>query len=381
MQLQSILAAAGLAASTQALLLPPEISASENDMVTTLPVPTDANLDIPMIAESQSLKLKCPGCPVRLPHHWKGHSEEERISTHIPSHLTLDFKVDSSESVDRLLLNGFELYPNSNPFGNVLTAALQPDVPDRRKKLPSHFKGPRPLNIQPLGFGLQTTPVLTSDEDALELVNVELQIIEVGNVFVDGIPNVQVKLVKTPAGKLMIGAVETIDSETPQNPMDKQEECATMLCKWKAMVMQKISELRKSKGCGRFKGHSQSEGATSDDSQRKHRLELLIKNTFSHILVPIVIGIMAGVTAGMLGMLVGTFIVFLWHTFVRRPAICRRNRAHGHCHKATREEAAVAGEKSGLMENQEEVDVESPPPSYVESGVIAVDAKQPENDV
>ncbi|KAI1641490.1 hypothetical protein F4809DRAFT_586920 [Biscogniauxia mediterranea] len=380
MQLQSLIAAAGLAASTQALLLPPEISSSENDMVTTLPVPTDTNLDIPMIAESQSLKLKCPGCPVRLPHHWKGHSEEERINTHIPSHLALDFKVDSSESVDRLLLNGFELYPNSDPFGNVLTAAVQPDIPDRRKKLPSHFKGPRPLNIQPLGFGLQTNPVVTSDEDALELVNVELQIIEVGNVFVDGVPNVQVKLVKTPAGKLMIGAIETTDSETPQNPMDKQEECATMLCKWKAMVMQRINQLRKSKGCGRMKGLSQSDGAASDNNQHKHRFALLLKTAFSHILVPIVIGIMAGVAAGMLGMLVGTFIVFVWHTFVRRSANCRRNRAHGHCHKASRQETAAADEKSGLMEDQEEADVESPPPSYVESGVVAADAKQPEND-
>ncbi|KAI5925719.1 hypothetical protein F4810DRAFT_657756 [Camillea tinctor] len=380
MQLQSIIAAAGLAASTRALLLPPEISASENDMVTTLPIATDANLDIPMIAESQSLKLKCPGCPVRRPHHWKGHSEDDRINTHIPSHLALDFKVDSSEGVDRLLLNGYELYPNSNPFGDVLTAALQPDIPERRKKMPSHFKGPRPLDIQPLGFGMQTSPVFTSDEDALTLVNVELQIIEVGNVFVDGIPNVQVKLVKTPAGKLMIGAIETTDSSTLQNPMDKQEECATMLCKWKAMVMQKINQLRKSKGCGRYKGMSRPEGAAVEDNNRyQHQVGVLLKSIVSHVIIPIVIGIMAGITASMLGMLVGTFVVFLWRTFVRRPVHCRRNQAHGRCHKASDREAVAADEKSGLMEDVEEVDVESPP-SYVESGVAPDNAKKPEND-
>ncbi|KAI1500628.1 hypothetical protein F5X99DRAFT_230867 [Biscogniauxia marginata] len=380
MQLQSLIAAAGLAASANALLLPPEISASDNDIVTTLPVPSDVNLDVPMIAEAQSLKLKCPGCPVRTAHR-KGQSGEGSINTHIPSHLELDFSIDSSNGADRLLLNGFELYPHSNPFVEMLAAPLQPDVPDRRKKLPSHFKGPRPRDIQPLGFGLQTSSVATSEEDALELVNVELQIIEVGNVFVDTIPNVQVKLVKTLSGKLMIGAIETTDSETLRNPMDKQEECATMLCKWKAMVMQKISQFRKSKGCGGFlshaKGSSQPEGSQPDHSQPTHRWGLLLKNIASHILIPVAIGIMAGVTASMLGMLVGTFVVFFWRTFIR-PAKCQRHRKHGHAHKAPQNEAAVADEKSGLMEHQEE-EIDTPP-AYVEAGIVAIDQKQPEND-
>lgn len=315
MQLTSIITAAGLAASTNAILLPPDVSASDNDIISTLPVPVEVDINLPKAAETQNLKLKCPGCPVRIPHHG-----EAKIVNDIPSHLELDFTIEPSDGVDRLLVNNFELYPNADPFRNSLVAAVRPDVVSRKQsKRPTHFKGPQPQNIHSLGFGMQTTPVAKSEEDSLELVMVELDIIEVGDIFIDGIPNVQVKLVKTPSGKLMMGEVETIESSM-RNPMDKQEECATLICKWKAVIMQKLASLRLHKGCGgrpahvkgthdhvKGQGHHGRPHHASDDGEHRgqrpgsHQKNwgLLFKNIASHILLPVAVGILAGVAASM----------------------------------------------------------------------------------
>ncbi|KAI6085286.1 hypothetical protein F4821DRAFT_152751 [Hypoxylon rubiginosum] len=391
MQLTSIITAAGLAASTNAILLPPDVSASDNDIISTLPVPVEVDINLPKAAETQNLKLKCPGCPVRIPHHG-----EAKIVNDIPSHLELDFTIEPSDGVDRLLVNNFELYPNADPFRNSLVAAVRPDVVSRKQsKRPTHFKGPQPQNIHSLGFGMQTTPVAKSEEDSLELVMVELDIIEVGDIFIDGIPNVQVKLVKTPSGKLMMGEVETIESSM-RNPMDKQEECATLICKWKAVIMQKLASLRLHKGCGgrpahvkgthdhvKGQGHHGRPHHASDDGEHRgqrpgsHQKNwgLLFKNIASHILLPVAVGILAGVAASILGMMVGTLVVFLWRLAFRRGG-SRRSHRHGRHHKASHQEAVVEDEKSGLMTGEEDVEA---PPAYLEEGVIVLDDKKSEN--
>ncbi|KAI1206762.1 uncharacterized protein F4807DRAFT_438205, partial [Annulohypoxylon truncatum] len=385
MQLTSIIAAAGLAAyTTNALLLPPEVSEADNHLATTLPVPVDTGF----ANDARRLRLKCPGCQVRIPHH-----ETAEVVNDIPSHLELDFSIETAGSADRLMLNGFELYPNADPFRNSLTAVVRPDVPRRQTKRPTtHYKGPQPQPAQTLGFGMQTRPVSTP-EDSLELVLIDLDIIEVGEVFVDGIPNVQIKLVKTPTGQLMIGDIETTDSETKQNnPMDKQEECTTMLCKWKAIIMQRLASLRLHKGCGGHRAHAKGNGQAKQDgsinvrpmnggdslppSHRERNWGLLFKNIASHILLPVAIGLLAGVAASILGMMVGTFVVFLWRLVARRGS-SRRHHRHGHHHKASHAEAALHDEKSGLMAHVEEDDV--PPPVYVEEGVVVLDDKKTEN--
>ncbi|KAI1337100.1 hypothetical protein F5Y15DRAFT_161207 [Xylariaceae sp. FL0016] len=380
MQLTSLIAAAGLAASTGALLLPPEISASDNDIISTLPIPAETDVEFPNIADTQSLDLKCPGCVVSVG------KDDTAFTNTIPSHLKLDFTIEAAEGTDRLLLNGFELYPSPHPEDvGGLSARVQADIPNRR---PTHFKGmPNTGKVQSLGYGLQTQSVPTTEDDALELVMVELQIIQVGMVFADGIPNVQVKLVKTPSGKLMIGAIDTMDSQTLQkSPMDKQEECTTMLCKWKAIIMQKIAQLRAMQGCGGRTGHM-SAGMRKPahqgqrpyhHEQHNNRMGHLFRNIVYHILLPVAVGVVVGVTASILGMMVGTFIVFLWRTFVRRDSCQRRNKyAHGRCHKAAQHDAAVDDEKSGLMAYHEDADI---PPAYVESGIVASDEKRPESE-
>ncbi len=60
-------------------------------------------------------------------------------------------------------------------------------------------------------------------------------------------------------------------------------------------------------------------------------------------------------------MAVGTLIVSLWRTFVRRPSSHHHHRRHHS--KSVKKEAAVAEEKVGLVENQENEDL---PPAYVD---------------
>ncbi|KAI2464643.1 hypothetical protein F4781DRAFT_412419 [Annulohypoxylon bovei var. microspora] len=386
MQLTSIIAAAGLAAyTTNALLLPPEVSEADNRLATTLPVPISADF----ANDARRLKLKCPGCEVRLPPHHR----MTDTAKDVVRYLELDFSIEPTGSADRLMLNGFELYPNADPFRSSLAAVVLLDT-HRKTKRPMHSKGPQPEAAQALGFGMQTRPISSPEEDSFELVMIDLDIIEVDNVFLDGIPNVQIKLVKTPTGQLMIGDIETTDSEMKQhNPMDKQEECTTFLCKWKAIVMQKLASLRLHKGgCGGHRTHAKGSGQAKQDgainvrpsvgdshppSHRERNWGLLFKNIASHILLPVAIGLLAGVAASILGMMVGTFVVFLWRVVARRGS-SRRHHRHGHHHKASHAEAALHDEKSGLMAHAEEDDV---PPVYIEEGIVVLDDKKTENVV
>ncbi|ORY67664.1 uncharacterized protein BCR38DRAFT_336650 [Pseudomassariella vexata] len=383
MQLTSLLTAAGLAVSaTHAFLLPFPESTTESDVVNTLPVPFNTDVALASTVGARSLDLNCPGCPVHV--HHKGKDGKAKMKTDIPSHLQLDFKIDHAYSGDRLMLNGFELYPHADPTSSTLGAKLLPDMPHRQYG--KHRPGHKQHEAEPdsLGFALHVQPVAKSTEN-LELILVNLQIIEVGNVFIDGIPNVELKLIKSPEGGLMIGGIQTTASETTQKtPMDKQEECTTLLCKWRAMFMQQIAHLRANKHCGgrpgQQVGHVEGHRRPGHHNMHQgHRASWaqLFKNIGAHILLPIAVGIVAGVTASILGMMVGTAIIFLWRTFVR-PAGHRRHHRHAHSiHKAAIKENAADDEKSGLMAHQDVDDVEAPP-AYVEEGLVA--DKKPEND-
>ncbi|KAI0014584.1 hypothetical protein F4780DRAFT_784967 [Xylariomycetidae sp. FL0641] len=388
MKPNSLLAAAGLAASTaDALLLPPDLTLSEDDIISTLPVPVKTEIDVPMIAQSQSLKLKCPGCPIPVGavKDESGEIEATIMMDNIPSHLELDFTIDASEDADKLLLNGWEIYPQSDPFASPLTAVLRPDVASRR---PSQAQATQD-DVKTLGFGLTSHTEPTDDEDDFELTVIDLQIIEVGQVFVGGVPSVQVKLIKTPAGKLMIGNLDTTESETSEKtPMEQLEDCTGFLCKWRALMMQKLGQLRKSKGCHgpasmkdipkpTGEGHRHAHGHAHAHAHAHGLLRLLRIVTF-HVLLPIAIGVLAGITASVIGMMVGTLVVFVWRALFRSAGSRHHHgRARGHSHKAGQNELAAGDEKAGLMEDQEEADV---PPAYVEAGVTNEADKKPENE-
>ncbi|KAK3330936.1 hypothetical protein B0H66DRAFT_528281 [Apodospora peruviana] len=349
--------AAGLiaaSATTHAFLLPPEVSDSDISKLAShideIIAQNAAN------SQRQVVQLDCPGCPVALA------SGGEELNEQ--NHLELTFNVDSQ----RLLVNGFELYPSPDPFSNVFVA---PQVYDAPQSLP-------PAAAQVLGYSLQTQRL--EKEGQMERVLVDLQIIEIGNLFVNNIPGVHIELIKAPSGGLLIGnIIQAIP--TLSTPMDdqKEEECTNMMCKWMAFIREKARQHKPCHGMGpgpvpamhpgagghhghhgpphHGGGHHQG-GPHAHMRPHTHTWGQLFKNIGSHILLPVLVGIVAGVTVSLVGMMVGTVIVSLWRMFFRRGGSSHHYR-HTHHHRAARKEtAAVEEEKSGLMENQD------PPPSY-----------------
>ncbi|KAK8070958.1 hypothetical protein PG997_011161 [Apiospora hydei] len=366
MHLSSLLTAAGLAVSSTNAFLLPLSESSDNDAITTLPVPINAER-VPQISEKRTLKLDCPGCSALAP--GRHHAMSKLAAADIPSYLELDFSVDHAANSDRLLLNGFELYPNSDPMASTLSAKLQNDaMPHHRMMRPGHMRHNK--NEFPLGFGLRTAAVAKNEEDNMELYQLDLQIIEVGNVFIDGLPNVQVKVIKTPEGGLMIGNVDVTASESGQK--GKPETCTSWVCRMKAAAMQQLARLRTFKSChgkpkamGKLEGMHRHPGPhhLNDAPQPPRPMEPAHEE---HCLAHPAAHCHRNRCC--LGMMVGTAIVCLWRTFVRPAGTRRHHRRRGHSvHKAAHNETAASDEKAGLMSHQEEVDT---PPSYVEEGLV-----------
>lgn len=394
MLLRPLIAAAGLTAVANAFLLPPEMSAAEVEAFESVPVESLT------LAQAQTVNLECAGCPpvFKKQHHGKPkqhNKEHNKQHKQHSSHLELDFSIADAS---RLLVNGFELYPNSDPFTNVLVASQisddkhkhhnkhHKDAENGGKALKSHHKF-RPHDKKPkaveqqLGFSLQIHPVTKTADEGMDLIIVDLQIIEVGSVFVDGLPNIRVHLIKSPSNELLVAKIEQTASENASTPTSgEQKQCTTILCKWRAIIAAQLEKM-KMHGCAGMMGGKAGHGGAQAHNHhhhghqpghmvhhnRQHGWALLFRKLTSHIILPVLVGIVAGVSVSILGMLVGTVLVGLWRKVVRGQSFfpshhCRRLSRSSH-HKASHHEAAVAEEKSGLMANQEEL---PPPPSYEE---------------
>ncbi|KAK0661585.1 hypothetical protein QBC41DRAFT_330356 [Cercophora samala] len=391
------LAAAGLLAApaAHAFLIPAEISESD------LKIVQEVEFAEPKIAEVQPIDLECPGCPLNI----KGRfGQDIQIKTERPNHLELLFSIEHRpEGGDRLLVNNFELYPFADPFSSSLIApqVLDDDTAVERRhdhhgggeeeghRRGKHHRRPKP-QAQRLGFGLHVSPVQKDTDGKFELIEVELQVIEVGYTFVDNIPKVKVNLVKDQDGKLLM---TTVEKSTPESIVEVPEEdkpaaeCNTAICQLMAAAHEKMEQLRKMRlpGChgGNKEGmgmrpafhhgephgehhhgghHGHSEPRPGHMAMREHSWGKLFKNITSHILLPVLIGIVAGVAVSLIGMAVGTVIVAMWR-FFRKPTHTSRRHSRRHSlHKASHKEAVVAEEKSGLLAAEEEE--QDAPPAY-----------------
>ncbi|KAL2261595.1 hypothetical protein VTK26DRAFT_3804 [Humicola hyalothermophila] len=388
MLLKPLSVAAGLLAvpAAHAFLLPPEVSESDIQIANTL------EMVAPGRAESQVVELECLDCPILV----KGrHGKAIEIQIDRPNHLEMTFSVDHQPDYDRLLVNGFELYPSGDPIHDALFA---PQVIDRqhsgkdtekRHRDGKHHRRPHHLvpQRQRLGWALHVGEPKPDAEGEFELVEVELQVIEVGYTFVDGIPNVKVKLIKDGSGRLVISEIEKSEPKRIlELPNGKPEECTTLLCKMIAMAREKFNKFKSFGHCpGKMKGgmmpaageaphdhphqDPHPDGPADDEwspvPYRAHSWAKLFKNIGSHILLPVLVGIVAGVSVSIIGMVVGTVLVSLWRVFRRRRSHRHRHSGRAH-HRAARKEAALSEEKSGLMEDQEA------PPAYEEEDTAKV---------
>ncbi|KAK4130137.1 hypothetical protein BT67DRAFT_392026 [Trichocladium antarcticum] len=384
MLLKPLTVAAGLLAApaAHAFLIPPEVSDADIHIANTLEAAG------PHLVETRNVNIECPGCPilVRGP---QGKGIQLQIDR--PTHLELTFDIDHQSDFDRLVVNGFGLYPSSDSRHASL---LAPQTIDQDHDDDDHKEDPHHLIPQPqrLGFGLHASAGKKDADGGLELVELELQVIEVGVAFIDGIPNVKVQLVKDTSGRLTIVRIEKGESKKVLGA--SPQECTTAMCKMIAAAREKLKGMRPFKNChgGGMKGgvappapapgeapphhphhhhghhnghHNGHDGGQWRAPYRKHSWGQLFKNIASHIILPVLIGIVAGVAVSLIGMVVGSMIVSVYRVFSRRGR--RHHRHHhrhhsGHAHHKTsrKEAAAVSEEKSGLIEHQD------PPPSYEE---------------
>lgn len=275
-----------LAASAAAMLIVPETSDSDDGIFRTLPHDVNS-YDIPAAAFTQSIEVPCPQC--------RGHD----------THLKMDFTV---EDKTRLLLNGFELYPNADPWQGDLSAAV--------------IKGNGKSKDRRLGYGLSVRPEGMDEDQQLEVIAVELLVIEVGDRFVEGVPLVKVKLVKSTAGEILIGSLTLSGSETLAVP----NQCSSMLCRVESMmddVWKSVKSNFKGKGCGAMrshghKGNHHGHGKTEEKTgfvhaghkshghhggrHKSHHHDhswSMLKHITSYIFLPVLMGITAGVGVAM----------------------------------------------------------------------------------
>lgn len=364
------IAAAGLAVATEAFLLPP---GAIRDPPATQREPSFNALPFEATAaEFQSVQLGCPGCELRVAGYI---GSSFRVKSKAENYLDLGFSVQHAATGDRLLVNGFELYPESDPLASQLRASVVPKI----EAMPG-VEHPKPVMMamepQDLGFGLIVRTDKVDEQSGAELLSVDLQVIEVGNRFIQGLKNIHIDLVKDKGGALMIGRIQQSES---QNPVEPAGQCNSLMCKMKAAAIGAMNKLMKPH-CGGKMAHGMHHGAPHHMShhepapvdgakiQYQHTPRTwarLFKQLSYSIVLPVLVGIMAGITISVLGMVVGTLIVGLWRVFVRGqtffPRRCHRRSGSTSQHKASEQDAARADEKSGLMAEQ---DVQDVPPSY-----------------
>lgn len=250
-----------------------------------------------------------------------------------PSILKLNFSL-SHEVKDQLLLNGLPIYPidpRSAAFMEPLTAPLMAMTMEKTWVQTSTPK---------LGYSLSVHhPVAYSNQDQLDLVAIHLEIVEVGDKFLSGLPSIEVRLLETRSGKLMIGDAQITQPKSQvSTPTEDDLECTTIICKWKAIVADRLSKLKGLKGCGSksrpdvpkaFSGHRGKKPHHGHHSRpgpnrpfpHHHRhggIARFFKGIVLHVLIPVLIGIMFGITSSLIGMVAGHIVVFVWRTVFRR---------------------------------------------------------------
>ncbi len=359
---------AALATVVPAFLIPPALSQADSDMITTLPFEDAIAMD------GRVMGLPCPGCPVVADIEGKMHVAET------DSILKLNFSI-SHDGADQLLLNGVQIYPIdllSQKSMEPLTAGQLVKTVDNKWQ---HAATP----VLGYSVGIRHRP--SSEEDQLDLVTVHIEIVEVADTFLSGIPAVDLKLLQTPSGQLMIGDAQITASPSP-SPMPEQE-CTTILCKWRAIVADRLAQMKGGKGCS---GKHQPAPAHVDVPPKHHGhhgarphhhnphhyhhgkhggFARILRGIAIHIFIPVLIGILCGITASLVGMVVGHIAIFTWRLLFRRGEQYTRYHKCPHSQRSSKEGDE---ESKGFLEHQDT------PPVYVDSieAPVTVDEKTAE---
>ncbi|SPN99756.1 uncharacterized protein DNG_02607 [Cephalotrichum gorgonifer] len=382
---------AALAATAHSFLVPPDFSADDIAFAQVAPLDLSEN--------DRAISVECAGCPVSVP---EG-SGPAVVSADVPNRLDMVFSIEASPAGDRFLANGFELFPNPETFPAPLVAEhVSGAIVNAHLRVVSETKA--------LGYQVHIYPLAKDDgQQFIEVIAVDLQIVEVGGVFVDDIPLVKVLLGKK-GDDLAIMDVETVQ---PTGPSAPEAECTTFICSLKTFFAGMKSSFKRP--CpGRLAGgfhdpphhgpphhglpppppppppphhglppppppppppphdapphhgpphHGPPHHGPPHDmhhhphfSHHGHVGSVLsvVAMVVMRLVLPIVFGIFVGVLVGLIAMAFLSFVQVL-------SAAVRRRKSQPKSHKAESTEAVIVDEeKAGLLEGQEDIE---PPPS------------------
>jgi hypothetical protein len=356
------LALAGLVAISQAFLLPPTVSSSDNDIIEDYTVYDPANAP-------QFIEVECKDCPVPM---GTGPSMFWMVGT--PSKFSLKFNVNHKYGeLDVLKLNDVQIFPFDPELSTAPIMVTQTLIGEA---------GLTDTSIEPkavkLGYELTVDLVKEpSPADMLTLLNVRVQVVELDDKWVDGLDAVQLDVVLT-RDSILFGNLRNTKTTNPA--LGSGEECTTMFCKFRQTLKDRLSGFTSNKGkngCG--KGAKKmggphggpnkygNHGFNGHNGHRGHRGHILakvmrgIKSVVLHIVLPFCIGIAAGMAAIFIGTLVGSTIVCVWRIMFRRGQ-------KGPYERVEQEDLTVEqGEKDPSMFKEDVA-----PPVYEESDIVSV---------
>ncbi|KAI9047048.1 hypothetical protein LZ554_009122 [Drepanopeziza brunnea f. sp. 'monogermtubi'] len=350
-------ALAAVAGGVQSFLIPPEISAADANAINTLP--SDGGV-AGMYA--RVIEIKCPGCPVVT------ELEGKLDSAQPESVLHFNFSTSHDDGADQLLLNGLQIYPIDPTMANF----LEPLTASQMIKSNGVWTD---AGAPKLGYSLSVKHPTPSGSEFMKLVAIRLEIVEVADKFISGLPAIELNLLETPSGKLLIGDSSISAPSSPASPTEGDRECSTVVCKWRAVVADRLSKMRKGlrKGCAGMRKRPTAKGRPSGHSHPDHKARphhrphgpsrhhdqhsfaQFVRGIFLHVFVPVIIGVMVGITAGLIGMVVGHIVIFTWRLLFRSG----QNSAY----------AEVGQEEDTKDETKGFLAYQGPPPQYADATV------------
>ncbi|KAG5999666.1 hypothetical protein E4U43_001932 [Claviceps pusilla] len=331
-----------LAATAAALVIVPELSEPDEAMFRALPI-FEGPSSQPILADSHVVSVPCVQC-----------DGADRS-------LSLNFSVVDDK---RLLLNGRELYPQ---------AAASTDREREAKAAAATATATMAREQRNLGYSLAVVPEAVGKGSKLQLLNVELRVIEVGDRFVDGVPAINVRLFKAPFSEDIIIADVAVATS-------KVSGCNSLACRARegmGDMLTALKGLRPLRGChgrgGRRVHHGKNHDAmllpeTQMQAQRgssrnrpqsppSHEWRRILTHIAAQILLPVLMGITAGVGVALLAMAVCSL-------FLRLAACVRGRRTEtgdvASSAAGSTSEESFASEKDRLME------VAELPPQYTD---------------
>ncbi|KAF1970655.1 hypothetical protein BU23DRAFT_206041 [Bimuria novae-zelandiae CBS 107.79] len=299
------------AGATNAILIPPGVSAAELDLGDDMAMEVAAN------SFPRTASLDCATCEIaaQTPDGSLAWTQGDGNS------FVLDFDVGPHE--DSLNIDGVQLYPPTfayftQPFR---VAQINPDGEN--------------LPLRVTGYNFHYTSAETVSEAGIELIPMTFQINSIEGKAVDP-PALTINLLKDPNGKLMIASF-TSPQAVESSPADQEKECSEwpLLCKWRAVMADRINGMKahKSKpGCHKHQGNPMAEDTVEGKPPhrfrpghphhrphhmgghphyRHYRVHKMFRRVFLTVLVPILIGIFAGTLTYLIGIALGYIVAII----------------------------------------------------------------------